>query len=381
MSEPSWCLLTGEYPPQPGGVADYTALLAARLAESRPVAVVAPDSPGRSELPPNIHFFPLPDRFGPIALFALERHLARTPGPHRLLVQYVPHGFGMKALNLPLCLWLVWRRRGHGDDIRVMFHEVAYPFVRRPLKHNLIAVGNRLMAFVLMQACTRAYVSIPAWADLLRSLGGRRVAITWLPVQANVPSDPQPTAADIRAKFLGSAGTALVGHFGTYPDGITRVLGPAVARLLETRPNIRVLFLGRGSEKFRAWLVGTYPSVAAKVFATGGLDPIDVSAHIQACDVMIQPYPDGVSSRRGSMMACLANGVAVVTNLGPLSEPLWEGELASGVADPPIPDRFSEVAMHLLGSPELRCDLGARGRELYQVRFAFDRTVEALLAE
>lgn len=374
-----WVVLTGEYPPQPGGVADYTALLAARLAGERPV-VVAPDCPRRPEPPPDLRLVSLPDRFGPRGLVTIERHLARTPGPHTLLLQYTPHAFGMKALNLPLCVWLLWRRWAHGDDVRVMFHEVAYPFVRRPWKHNVIAIGNRLMAFVLLQACSRAYVSIPAWADMLRKLGGRRVPISWLPVPANVPADPHPAATELRAKFVG-AGTSLVGHFGTYPNGITSILGPAVARLVMGRPEVRFLFLGRGGEKFLNRLASSHPELAVKGFATGGLGPVDVSAHVQACDVMLQPYPDGVSTRRTSVMACLANGVAVVTNVGPLSERLWAGELLVDLADPPTPDGLAAACSILLDSPDRRRELGGRGRTVYRDRFSLDRTVEMLLAD
>ena len=36
--------------------------------------------------------------------------------PRRLFVQWVPHGFGYKSLNMPFCLW-VWRRARGGDSV------------------------------------------------------------------------------------------------------------------------------------------------------------------------------------------------------------------------------------------------------------------------
>lgn len=374
-------LLTGEYPPQTGGVADYTAQLAERLSESRPLLVAAPDCPHRPAPPTAISFLPLPGGFGLQGLLTLERHLSHTVESKRLLLQYTPHAFGMKALNLPLCFWLTWRRWGCGDDVRVMFHEVAFPFVRRPLRHNLIAVGNRLMAFVLMQACTRAYVAIPAWAEMLRKLGGRRVPIAWLPVPTNVPDEPQPAALTIRENYLRGGGDALVGHFGTYPDAIASSLGPAMARLLADRPATRFLLLGRGSDRFLAGLNASHPAMQEKSFATGGLGPIELSAHIQACDLMLQPYPDGVSTRRTTAMACLANGVPLVTSVGSLSEPLWAEGDSVCLAASMDPDAVADACVDLLDSPNIRRKLGERGRELYRARFSLERTVQMLLAD
>ena len=67
----------------------------------------------------------LPGHYGRAALTELDAALAAARPGFRLLVQYVPHMYGMKAMNLPFCWWL-WRRK----NLRpwVMFHEVAYPW-------------------------------------------------------------------------------------------------------------------------------------------------------------------------------------------------------------------------------------------------------------
>ena len=44
-----------------------------------------------------------------------------------------------------------------------------------------------------------------------------------------------------------------------------------------------------------------------------GLANEEVSVHLSACDLMIQPYPDGISARRTSAMAALAHERPVVT--------------------------------------------------------------------
>ncbi len=56
-----------------------------------------------------------------------------------------------------------------------------------------------------------------------------------------------------------------------------------------------------------------------RVVSAGLLADRDASLHLQACDVMIQPYVDGASARRTTLMAALAHGRAIVTTIGSLS--------------------------------------------------------------
>ena len=140
-----WAILTGEYPPDPGGVSDYTRLVARGLADAgdRVVVWAPPFSSGQLSDGVNVEVRRLPDCFGRRSLKTIAEALDGSVGPHRLLVQYVPHAFGWKGANLPFCLWLRGRRR---DRVWIMFHEVAYPFdANAGLRPNALAVVNRVM--------------------------------------------------------------------------------------------------------------------------------------------------------------------------------------------------------------------------------------------
>jgi len=95
---------------------------------------------------------------------------------------------------------------------------------------------------------------------------------------------------------------------------------------------------------------------------------------------LIQPYPDGVTSRRTSVMACLSQARPVVTTRGRLTEPLWAGSGAVALADVGDAGRFAEEAVRLLADATARARLGARGRQLYDDTFSVDRVVTALRA-
>ena len=80
----SWQLITGEYPPQPGGVSDYSQQVAAGLAEAGDdVQVWAPSAEKMDSKDRGVSVHGLIDRFGPRSLARMSRDLnseGLTPG-------------------------------------------------------------------------------------------------------------------------------------------------------------------------------------------------------------------------------------------------------------------------------------------------------------
>ena len=375
-----WVILTGEYPPQPGGVSDYTRLVVEGLAAARDeVAVYAPPQGiGPDSATFGVRVRRLPNRFGLRGLRWLDRELARDR-PDRILIQYVPHAYGLKAMNLPFAAWVAARARLVAP-VWVMFHEVAFPFVRRPLQHNVLAIVNRAMVWAVGVAADRVLVSIPSWGRLLSQICPRARPAEWLPVPCSVATaaDPRVVAA-VRSRHAPDVTAPLVGHFGTFGRLITDLLEPAIVGLLRTVPLARVLLIGRGSERYHSQIGASHPDLAGRVTGTGELPSVVVAAHLRACDLLLQPYPDGVSSRRTSVMAGLASRIPVVTNLGALSEPLWATSTGVAVVPGPDPAALTAAAVAILAlSPENRLALGARGAALYFSEFTLERTIARL---
>jgi glycosyltransferase involved in cell wall biosynthesis len=376
-----WHILTGEYPPDPGGVADYTALLARALTgEGHESHVWCPGDIAGTADESGVTVHRVAGGFGPAGLGRLGRELDRFPGPRTILIQYVPHAYGWRAMNLPFAAWALSRRVRRRDDVRVMFHEVAFPWVARPLRHNVLAAVNRAMAALLIQASSRAYISTLGWGPRLRRLGAGRTPITWTAIPSNVPGEACEGAVAARRAELtrGDPVARVVCHFGTYGQSITRTLGPALRELLGRRPGLRVLLLGAGGERWRRGEAEGLGDWSNRVIAPGCLPAPAIAESLGACDLAIQPYPDGVSSRRTTVMAALANGVPVVTTLGEASEPDWSD---GAVAGAPVedPGRLAQLALDLLDRPDRLAELGRAGKRLYEERFALRHTLTALL--
>lgn len=386
MTPLRWHILTGEYPPEPGGVADYTALLASSLAEAGAEVHVWTTTAAGSPREPEVSCAGVivhreAGRWSPRDLARLGAALDAFSGPRILLAQHVPPLWGYRGLNLNFGRWLR-TRRAQGDDVRVMFHEVRYHtrLFDKPTRWLLAAVQYGLVRDVLA-ASTCVYVSTPSWEPLLRRHGpvGRRVKVNWLPVPSNIPVITDEAGVAALRDRLAPDGETILGTFGTFSGAIAALLARSLPCLLLGRPDRRVLLLGRGGERFAAQLIAAHPSLDGRLVAPGPLPSADISRHLQVCDLFLQPYPDGITTRRTSTMAALAHGRAVVSNEGALTEPLWADSGALALAPAPEPASLMGAAKTLLGDPAGRAHLGAEARQFYERSFAIERTVETLL--
>ena len=377
-----WCIITCEYPPLMGGVSDHTFLLARALADAGDtVDVWAPpaESPPSPLAGVTVHL--LPSLFKLDALRVLRRALREQLPDTRVLVQYVPTGYGWRMMNVPFALLLYTQRR-RGLDI--YFHEVGYLISRHErLRRNIAGAVHLAMNWLSVRAARRIFVAIPEWQHRLQRLGvrakGEKQSVTWVPVPSNVPDAVDPAyTQEIRASLLKNGASAIVGHFGTFGRFHSAVLTPAFARILDDGADRMVLLVGRNGAIMRDAFVAQRPDLASRIVATGGLEPAEVSARLTACDVLLQPYDDGVSARRGSLMAGLALGRAVVSNRGPVTGQVWTTQRAVYLTESFKPDVLAGAVSELLNDAPLRAELGAAARELHREQFALARGVTRL---
>ena len=194
---------------------------------------------------------------------------------------------------------------------------------------------------------------------------------------SNVPLVSDLGASEaIRAKYAVPADFWWDTSALTQP-GVSKYLETALPRMLQDA-RVNVILLGRGSGPFREAMIRRHPHIADRLHATDGLANEEVSVHLSACDLMIQPYPDGISTRRTSAMAALLHGKPVVTTSGRLTEPLWSetGAVAAVPADDP--GALAPLAARLLEGASERQLLAEAGLQLYQERFDLRHTIKAL---
>jgi hypothetical protein len=261
-----------------------------------------------------------------------------------------------------------------------MFHEVFFPLVwRQPLSHKVLGVVTRLMAALMIRAGKRLFVSIPAWEPFLRQLGASSRPITYLPIPSNLPAVvPDEQAKEVRERIAPCSDALILGHFSTFGSQISEMLAAIVPPLLAADARRVGLLLGRGSKAFGRALADKHPYLKERIQVSGELSASALAAHLAACDLLLQPYPDGISSRRTSAMSGLALGRPMVTTQGDLTEIIWQETAAVALAPANSPELIMAEAEALLADAGRRIELGHRAAALYEQRFSWSRTVRTL---
>jgi glycosyltransferase involved in cell wall biosynthesis len=241
-----------------------------------------------------------------------------------------------------------------------------------------LGVVNRAMAAMLTRAASRIFVAAQAWKVEVARYAPAARKIEWLPVPSNIGVADK--CATFRKRKPAATRGITVGHFGTYGSLVAERLKPAVRKILSDRADVKVILIGRNSEKFLRSLVELNPQQAERLTATGALDAADVSSVVGTCDLMIQPYPDGITARNASALTGLAHGRPIVTTAGRFTEDLWEKSGAVVLAPDNDAAAFARCVFELMDDRDRANATGCAGLKLYRDVFDLRHTIEALRA-
>lgn len=362
-----WHLITCEFPPMTGGVSDHSRLLAdVAAARGLDVHVWAPAGAAPR---PGLQVHDVLGDFRGDDLARADRLLSADQAPRRLVVQWVPHGYRRRGLNVRFSRWIARRARA-GDEIDVIVHEPFVDFFGRSWMQPVRAVVQRYMARLVLRSARRVWVSIPGWNSRLETPWLQLSEVPRvLPVPGTIPVHDEPeAAAAIRRRLLGDRGQRIVGYFGAGGVYAERALAAAVAALRRIRPDVVVVCFGRGSDRVAARLTAADRDLDGTVSGTGELQTRELSHYLLACDLVLQPYEDGVSGRRTTTTSALEHGVPVATTLGALSEPFWRDTDAVEAVPASAPASLAGAVERLL-EPSRNAEAREGARRLYQERF------------
>ena len=361
----SWHIVTPEFPPMLGGVSEHSRVLAETArARGLDVHVWAPAAAGPMA---GIEVHATLGGFSPSDLARTGTLLDALAPTRDLIVQWVPHGFGYRGMNAQFARWLKGRAAA-GDRIDVIVHEPFVDFVGGSWAQPVRALIQRYMARTALRSARRIWMSIPGWESRLAPLlDGRGAALRVLPISGTIPVASFAGAAGLKQRFLGGR-RCLVGYFGTGGAYVETALAHTVAALLNARQDVTFICIGRGSEEVAAAVRRNCNAAGRLIHATGALDVTALSHHLAVCDVLLQPYVDGVSGRRTTTISALEHGVPVATTLGRLSEPFWrETQAVEGV--PAATPVLLAGAVDRLLSPARNAVARSAARTLYAARF------------
>ena len=337
-------------------------------------------APRGSNGPVEEWIHPQADGLGLRGLRNIGKCLNRFAKPRKLLVQWVPHGYGWRAMNVPFCLWILLRAL-RGDDVQIMLHEAFLSFRDGTWRQSLAAVVQRVMTVILLGSTRRVWISSPSWKAKLRPYSlGKNIRFTWLPVPSTIPVlATLESVVELRKNYTPN-GERLLGHFGTYGRLTTDMLEEIIPPVLAANLNSKLLLIGANSDSYREGFVARHPEFANRVCATGAADAMAISRSLMVCDLMIQPYPEGVTARRTTCLAGLAHGKAVLTTAGEMTEDFWH-EMPQPVAFGSNCVDTVSVANRLLDNRSEIERLGEHAKRYYRENFALEHLIRLLERE
>ena len=319
-------LVTGEFPPMEGGVGAFTEQLARALAAlGHDVHVITSKLARPSDAPRTVAALREPLDLGYGSLHARVRRwnwpslteVADVVIRHDIEIVNLQYQAAAYDMRSPAINFLPWRLKGVAPTI-VTFHDLRVPYLF-PKAGGLRERAVRGLAR-RAQGCIATNLSdfrrLTAWTD---------GTVRQIPIGSNIAAyEPNEVEiAEARAAFNLSDGDILLGYFGFLNE--TKGADTLIDALAQLDDRYHLVFIGGqtgasdpdNNQAFLAQLRGRIDrlGLVGRVHWTGFLSPAQVSSNLTAADVMVMPYRDGVSLRRGTLMAVLAHGRPLITTI------------------------------------------------------------------
>ncbi len=309
--------VTGEYPPMQGGVGAYTQELArALLALDVQVSVLtaaAAASPQAARQAGALQVLPAVEHWD-WRLGGMVGRIGSELGVDWIHVQYQTAAYGMH----PAINFAPWQWRRQGLRVAWTYHDLLVPYL-------FPKAGQRLRTWVTERPAHLARRTIVTNEADRRQLAAKGVSATKIPIGSNIEGRTLTPAERTtrRAERHYGPDDLVLAYFGFLNRSkggleLVRVLHAVAQR----RPQVQLLMIGErvgaSDPTNYAYLQEVEQLIRGlgleeRVQWTGRQDDAGVAADLNACDVLIMPYSDGASLRRGTLMAGLANGCAIVT--------------------------------------------------------------------
>ena len=358
-------IVSGEFPPMTGGVGACSQILARRLsALGHELRILSGPRAASDEFPLAC----VPANWGLPALTALRRWARH----HRL--EIVNLQFQTAAFNMSPCIHFL-PHAFPGVPLVTTFHDLRVPW--------LFPKAGPLRRYILHHLARSSAAVISTNHEdhaRLRPLARRA---TLIPIGSNIlaqrPADFD--AAAWRRRHGLAPDETLLAWFGlvNHSKGLETLLA-SLSELRAAGLPFRLALIGggpgdsdRSNRAFSAALDARIARLQLEpaLLRTGYLPDREVAAWLWASDLVVLPYRDGASFRRGTLMAAIRHGCATVTTIPRVSIPDFAHGHNLWLLPPADAPALTAALRHLAASPPTRARL-RQGAAQLAARFDWD---------
>ncbi len=287
-------------------------------------------------------------------------------GADVLVLPYNPFMWGRRGFAPTLVRDVAaLRRRRRRPELVLLMHELYVPIT--DIRSLVMGGWQRAQLAALLTLSDRRFASIETWAARL----SRFRPTGHLPSGSNVPdarSERAATKAELRSEGLFTVATLSTGHPSHLVSYVERVLSGLSAK------GVATMFLQLGAGAADAKVPRN-----VRVERPGLLPAERLAALLAGSDLLLTPFVDGVSTRRGSFMAGLCEEVAVLGTAGKHTDPMLVGR-GLELVDVGDPEAYTERAVVLALDQTKRDRVAHSGRALFEREFTWDAIARRMLA-
>jgi glycosyltransferase involved in cell wall biosynthesis len=298
-------MIAGEYPPMPGGVGAFSRILAETMqAHGHDVHILSRHGTDSDTLP-----------ISTIRTWGFNSIIPIQEWVHKHQFDVINLQFQTAAYDMsPFVHFLPQIIH---TPIVTTFHDLRFPY--------LFPKAGKLRNWIVMHLARKSAGVISTNhedAQQLNHFPNHKLIPIGSNILSDIPSDYDRTTW--RNKVGADDDSFLLGHFGFIKDikGIDYLLD-AMAKLCDKQVPIKLVFIGGRSNTIDAGSDDTYLThldnrihqlgLDKHIHWTGYVEEAEVASYLKAVDLVTLPFLDGASYRRGSLMAAIQYGCAILT--------------------------------------------------------------------
>ncbi len=376
-------LVTGEYPPMEGGVGAFTQELARALAAAGHDIHIITSKQARSGTTPRR----ASELLEPVDLQFAQLHPRvkkwRWPALSEVVdvairyeldiinIQYQAAAYDMRSAAVN---FLPWRLK-HVVKTAVTFHDLRVPYLF-PKAGGLRQTAVHFMA----KQANGAVATNPEDYTILTGL--LTTPVRQIPIGSNITTYTPNHVETAEARELLGIGQAdcLLGYFGFLNE--SKGADTLIMALAALPPTTHLVFIGGqtgasdpdNNQSFLGQLKRQIADLGLenRVHWTGFVDDRRVSTFLHAADMMVMPYRDGVSLRRGTLMAALAHERPLLSTIPQTPTPTLVHGQNCWLVPPGDAVALAQAVQTVWSDPDLRQKLGA-GAAAVAALFTWDK--------
>ena len=325
--------ISKDFPNMFGAIGDYTYHISKELSKNK-IDVYVLTSLNEKVIREikgyDVKILPLIKRWGFLGIYKIVK-IIEMINPDFIFLQYVPYMYNYYGIPIWIC-FLAFILKIKNFKFNITFHEVAIRFDIKKTKYILIAVFQRIIAYLLCIFSKRIITSIQHYKRMLNILNLFSKKIFIIPIPSNIlPIKLDENEIKKIKNRIAPNKEFVISIFGQDPKK-SEVLIPVIKILNEQGIKVKLLFVGNfpthwiNNLKERSKELG----ITELLYFTGYLSPDEVYKHLCASDLFIslenidKKGQGGVSTKSGSIAAAYAAGLPIIGTKGDMTDDFFK---------------------------------------------------------